>query len=243
MRPATPGRRWRRPARQVATVLGAAPGRGRLHLGGDRGRQPGRARPAGRAAPKRPDHGRGGVLGRRARRRARDSGPRPGRAALLGVARCGWAGPGRRFGGGRPGALEELLTAGTALVSVMLANNEVGTVQPVGTRWSRRSRRLAPARWCTPTPCRRRAWLDVAELAAGCDLVSVSAHKLGRPQGGRCAWWSVGHPAGRRSSTAAARSGTAGAAPTTWPGRSAWPPPWAAAAAGRSRAARGSGAP
>ncbi len=51
--------------------------------------------------------------------------------------------------------LEELLTADTAVVSVMLANNEVGTVQPVGTVVEA-VRRLSPTRWCTPTPCRRR---------------------------------------------------------------------------------------
>ncbi len=78
--------------------------------------------------------------------------------------------------------LEELLTADTAVVSVMLANNEVGTVQPVGTVVEA-VRRLSPHAVVHTDAVQAAAWLDVAELAAGCDLVSVSAHKLGGPKG------------------------------------------------------------
>lgn len=74
----------------------------------------------------------------------------------------------------------ELITPETAVVSVMAANNEVGTIQPV--------RELAEF-------CRRRGVLfhtdavqaagyiplDVKEL--GCDMMSVSAHKLGGMRG------------------------------------------------------------
>lgn len=74
----------------------------------------------------------------------------------------------------------ELITPETAVVSVMAANNEVGTIQPV--------RELAEL-------CRQRGVLfhtdavqaaghiplDVKEL--GCDMMSVSAHKLGGMRG------------------------------------------------------------
>ncbi len=78
--------------------------------------------------------------------------------------------------------LEELLGADTAVVSVMLANNEVGTVQPVGAVVEA-VRRRAPHAVVHTDAVQAAAWLDVAELAAGCDLVSVSAHKLGGPKG------------------------------------------------------------
>ncbi|MGO9455518.1 MAG: cysteine desulfurase family protein [Acidimicrobiales bacterium] len=78
--------------------------------------------------------------------------------------------------------LEELLTADTAVVSVMLANNEVGTVQPIGAVVEA-VRRRAPQAVVHTDAVQAAAWLDVAELASRCDLVSVSAHKLGGPKG------------------------------------------------------------
>ena len=74
----------------------------------------------------------------------------------------------------------ELITPETAVVSVMAANNEVGTIQPV--------RELAEL-------CRQRGVLfhtDAAQAAGhipldvkelGCDMMSVSAHKLGGMRG------------------------------------------------------------
>ena len=74
----------------------------------------------------------------------------------------------------------ELITPETAVVSVMAANNEVGTIQPV--------RELAEL-------CRRRGVLfhtDAVQAAGhnpldvkglGCDMMSVSAHKLGGMRG------------------------------------------------------------
>lgn len=78
--------------------------------------------------------------------------------------------------------LAEALDPDVALVSVMLANNEVGTVQPLGEVVAL-VRRLAPHAVVHTDAVQAAAWLDVAEQAAGVDLVSVSAHKLGGPKG------------------------------------------------------------
>jgi cysteine desulfurase len=79
-------------------------------------------------------------------------------------------------------ALAAALGPGTALVSVQAANNEVGTVQPladvVGV-----VRERAPGAAVHTDAVQAAPWLDVAALAAGTDLVAVSAHKLGGPQG------------------------------------------------------------
>lgn len=79
-------------------------------------------------------------------------------------------------------ALEELLDPGVALVSVMLANNEVGTVQPLA-RVAEAVRRRAPSAALHTDAVQAAAWADLARDAAGADLVSVSAHKLGGPKG------------------------------------------------------------
>lgn len=79
-----------------------------------------------------------------------------------------------------PVAVEAALRPHTALVSVQFANHEVGTVQPVD--------EIAAA-------CRERSVLfhvdacaavgyaPIAFGALGCDLMSVTAHKLGGPKG------------------------------------------------------------
>jgi cysteine desulfurase len=65
----------------------------------------------------------------------------------------------------------------TELVSVMLVNNELGTIQPLDAIAARCGGLLhTDAVQALP-------WLDVARLAAPADLVSVSAHKIGGPQG------------------------------------------------------------
>ncbi|MHB8219515.1 MAG: cysteine desulfurase family protein [Acidimicrobiales bacterium] len=69
-----------------------------------------------------------------------------------------------------------------ALVSVMAANHEVGTVQPVA-RVAELVRSRAPGAVVHSDAVQAAAWLDVARVTAGADLVSVSAHKLGGPKG------------------------------------------------------------
>jgi cysteine desulfurase len=79
-------------------------------------------------------------------------------------------------------ALERVLTrdARPALVAVMLANNETGVVQPVA-----EAARIAHAHGalllCDAAQAAGKIPVDMAAL--GCDLLTVSAHKLGGPQG------------------------------------------------------------
>lgn len=79
-------------------------------------------------------------------------------------------------------ALGELLDPTVALVSVMLANNEVGTIQPL-TEVVAITRRLAPRAVVHTDAVQAAAWLDLRQAAEGCDLVAISAHKLGGPKG------------------------------------------------------------
>ncbi|MHB1553341.1 MAG: cysteine desulfurase family protein [Acidimicrobiales bacterium] len=78
--------------------------------------------------------------------------------------------------------LAQSLDDDVALVTVMLANNEVGTVQPLGDVVAL-TRTLAPQAVVHTDAVQAAAWLDVARAAPGVDLVSVSAHKLGGPKG------------------------------------------------------------
>jgi cysteine desulfurase len=67
-----------------------------------------------------------------------------------------------------------------ALVSVMLANNEVGTLQPLAAA-GQVARRRAPQALFHTDAVQAFPWLDMR--STGADLVSVSAHKFGGPQG------------------------------------------------------------
>jgi cysteine desulfurase len=78
--------------------------------------------------------------------------------------------------------LARALDADTAVVSTMLVNNEVGTIQPF-TAIAERVRALAPNAVLHTDAVQAVPWLDVAVAAAPADLVSVSAHKFGGPKG------------------------------------------------------------
>jgi cysteine desulfurase len=78
--------------------------------------------------------------------------------------------------------LVDLLGPDVVLVSVMLANNEVGTIQPLHDV-AALVHRSAPRAVVHTDAVQAVPWLDVAAAAAGADLVSVSAHKVGGPKG------------------------------------------------------------
>jgi cysteine desulfurase len=78
--------------------------------------------------------------------------------------------------------LADVLGPDVVLVSVMLANNEVGTVQPLDDV-AALVRQAAPRAVVHTDAVQAAPWLDVARAAAAADLVSVSAHKVGGPKG------------------------------------------------------------
>ena len=79
-----------------------------------------------------------------------------------------------------PAALAEAVMDDTAVVSMIWANNEVGTVQPVATVAA-----LARARgaWSHSDAVQAVGQLPVDFAASGLDLLSFTAHKLGGPYG------------------------------------------------------------
>lgn len=78
--------------------------------------------------------------------------------------------------------LARALDDDVVLVSVMLANNEVGVVQPLHDV-AALVRERAPWAELHTDAVQAFPWLDVADLAAGARLVSISAHKFGGPKG------------------------------------------------------------
>ena len=79
-------------------------------------------------------------------------------------------------------ALAGALRPDVGLVSIMLANNEVGTVQPLAEVGDLVAA-LAPRALLHTDAVAAVGWLDVVTDAAPADVVSVSAHKFGGPKG------------------------------------------------------------
>jgi cysteine desulfurase len=79
-------------------------------------------------------------------------------------------------------ALAAALDDRTAVVSVMLVNNEVGTVQPLEDA-AMLVRERSPHAVLHTDAVQAVPWLDVARAAAGAELVAISAHKFGGPKG------------------------------------------------------------
>ena len=78
--------------------------------------------------------------------------------------------------------LARALSSRVTLVAVMTANNETGVVQPVREVVDE-VRRRAPQAAVFTDAVQAGAYLDLAEVTAGADLVSLSAHKVGGPAG------------------------------------------------------------
>jgi len=79
-------------------------------------------------------------------------------------------------------ALADALDERTAVVSVMLVNNETGIVQPVADVVEI-VRARAPLAVIHTDAVQGFPWLDLRRAAAGAQLVTISAHKIGGPKG------------------------------------------------------------
>jgi cysteine desulfurase len=91
-----------------------------------------------------------------------------------------------RYGRVDPDEVEQALTDRTILVSVMLGNNEVGTLQPVAEIAARvRARRgiLLHVDAVQAAP-----WMDLDLAAMGADLVALAGHKVEGPKGIGALW-------------------------------------------------------
>jgi cysteine desulfurase len=79
-------------------------------------------------------------------------------------------------------ALADAVDDSTALVSLMLVNNEVGTIQPLDELAALLGER-APGALLHTDAVQAVSWLDVADVTTPADLVAISAHKFGGPKG------------------------------------------------------------
>jgi len=91
-----------------------------------------------------------------------------------------------RYGRVDPGDVEHAITDRTILVSVMLANNEVGTIEPIAEIAEVVRARRGPLLHVDAVQAA--AWLALDMETLGADLVSLAAHKLEGPKGTGALW-------------------------------------------------------
>ncbi len=117
-------------------------------------------------------------------------------------------------------ALAEAITPETTLVSVMYANNEVGTIEPI-VEVVRVVKQRNPHTAVHTDAVQAAGALPLEVDTLGVDLLSLRTSCTAR-RASACSTFGRAHRSSRRS-WGALRSGTAAQEPRTWPALSAWP--------------------
>jgi cysteine desulfurase len=119
-----------------------------------------------------------------------------------------------------PAAIEAVVTDKTVLISVMMANNEIGTIQPIGEiaklvasiRADRAKRGVGLPIYLHTDACQAAGYLDLHVTRLGVDLLTINGSKIYGPKGIGMLYvrhgvvmealqWGGGQERGRRSGT------------------------------------------
>ena len=130
-----------------------------------------------------------------------------------------------RYGRADLDQLAAALGDDVSIVSVMAVNNEVGSINDLARRGRRRARARRRTALLHTDAVQAACWLDLRQLWPHVDLMSLSAHKFGGPEGRRRPRRAQGRRHRSAARRRAARNATGAAGRTTCRGSWRWPPP------------------